>query len=256
MNGSGAKIPVLRLVKHAYLELIGRRRGLIEAGGLWLVLPWVLHTLGGAGVLLGDLALTAGFAAIAVAWHRAILLGERLPKRFAPLTAPVARYLGLSVIIVVLAAAPSMMLALVIAGTVLGTEAPSEPGVLPMLLLIMAAIGSLLAAMRLQIVFPAAAVGERRVGFAVAWASTRGNAWRLLLGVLMVSLPATLIGAALAIGLSSLADATGSLVLGWLARLAPVAGAWIQAPLLAAFLSYAYLFLQPAAQLPVPAEAG
>jgi phosphate/sulfate permease len=77
-----------------------------------------------------------------------------------------------------------------------------------------------------------------------SWRATRGNGWRLLAGVLAVSLPPTIAGALLAVGLGQLAEATGSLVLDWLSRLAPVAGAWLQAPLLAAFLSYAYLFLR------------
>jgi hypothetical protein len=250
MSAPAAKVPVLRLVRHAYLELIGRRRGLVEAGGLWLVLPWVLHTLGGVlGSLLGDLALTAGFAALAVAWHRAILLNEPLPRPFAPLTANVARYLGLSVIVVVLAVAPIMMVGLLLAGFV-GGETPQEPGLLPALLLAAGAVLSLIVAMRMQIVFPAAAVGERQIGLAAAWAATRGNAWRLLAGLLLVCVPAVLLGAGLAIALSSLAESTGSLVLGWLARLAPIAGAWIQAPLLASFLSYAYLFLNPTPRFP------
>ena len=79
-----------------------------------------------------------------------------------------------------------------------------------------------------------------------SWRATRGNAWRLLAGTLLVSLPPAVAGVAFSLALGALAEATGSLVLGWLGDLAPVAGASIQAPLLAAFLSYAYLFLRRA----------
>jgi phosphate/sulfate permease len=58
-----------------------------------------------------------------------------------------------------------------------------------------------------------------------------------------VTLPVSVAGVAAAWRLLALAEGTGSLVLGWLARLAPIAAAWVQAPLLAGFLSYAYLFL-------------
>jgi hypothetical protein len=63
-------------------------------------------------------------------------------------------------------------------------------------------------------------------------------------GVLLVSAPPAVAGTLLALLLDRLADATGSLVLRWLASLAPIAGAWVQAPLLAAFLSFVYLFLR------------
>jgi hypothetical protein len=47
--------------------------------------------------------------------------------------------------------------------------------------------------------------------------------------------------------------------LSWLSQLAPIAAAWVQAPLLAAFLSFGYLFLRrqqegPVASPPAPQE--
>jgi hypothetical protein len=255
------KIPILRLVRHAYLDLLGNWRGLVEIGGLWLIAPWVLHAVDGLlPALLGDLALTAGIAAIAVAWHRRILLQEALPKRFAPLNAWVGRYLGYSVLVVMLAAAPSLVLALLIART-MGGEAGSDqgPGFLPLLLVTLAAFASLMVAIRLQLVFPAAAIDERGETLRTSWRATRGNGWRLLAGVLLVSLPPAVAGMVLGTMLAVLSDASGSLVLSWLSQLAPVAAAWVQAPLLAAFLSFGYLFLRrqqegPVSSPPAPQE--
>jgi hypothetical protein len=239
-----AKLPALRLARHAYLDLIASWRGLVQVGGLWLILPWILYALDQPLLeLLGDLAMSVGIAAVAVAWHRRILLQEPLPARFAPVTALVGRYMAFWVVVVAVVALPGVLLALLILGA-LGTDAAGVGGVLVAILSLLA----LAAAMRLQLVFPAAAIGERTVTLSVSWRATRGNAWRLLAGMLVVSLPPAAAGALLSLGLGALADASGSLVLGWLGELAPVAGAWVQAPLLAAFLSYAYLFLRQRTQ--------
>lgn len=243
------RLPVLRLVRHAHLDLVGNWRSLVQVGALWLVVPWVLHAIGGPlPAILGDLALTAGLAAIAVAWHRQLLLGEPLGQRPAPFRAEVARYLAYTVVIVLLLGVASVLLTVVVAvpGVLLGlaagpgTEGPAGPSWLAFGVVV--GIASLLVAMRLQLVLPAAATGDRRVTLAWSWRATRGNAWRLLAGFALVTLPVSLAGIGAALALMALADATGSLVLGWLARLAPIAAAWVQAPLLAGFLSYSYLF--------------
>ena len=257
------RLPVLRLVRHAYLGVIGNWRGLVQIGAPWLVLPWVLHTIGGTPLaLLGDLALTAGLAAIAVAWHRHLLLGEPLGGRFAPFRAEVARYLAYTVVIVLLLGLASVLLTVVVAvpGVLLGLASGPEgaEGLTgPWIALgIMVGAASLLVAMRLQLVLPAAAVGERGVTIAGSWRATRGNGWRLLAGFVLVTLPVSLAGVAAALALLALAESTGSLVLGWLARLAPIAAAWVQAPLLAGFLSYAYLFFTRTGAATSPIRTG
>lgn len=256
------RLPVLRLVRHAYLGVIGNWRGLVQIGAPWLVLPWVLHAIGGTPLaLLGDLTLTAGLAAIAVAWHRHLLLGEPLGGRFAPFRAEVARYLAYTVVIVLLLGVASVLLTVVVAvpGVLLGlTAGPDAEGLGGswIALGILVGAASLLVAMRFQLVLPAAAMGEPRVTLAASWHATRGNGWRLLAGFMLVTLPVSLAGVAAALGLLALAEATGSLVLGWLARLAPIAAAWVQAPLLAGFLSYAYLFFTQTGASPSPMRAG
>jgi hypothetical protein len=239
-----AKLPAMRLVRHAYLDLIGSWRGLVQVGGLWLIVPWVLYAVDEPLLeLLGDLAMSVGIAAVAVAWHRRILLSEPLPLRFAPVTAQVGRYMAFWAVVVAVVGLPGVLVALLILGA-LGTTAVGAGGALVAVL----ALLSLGAAMRLQLVFPAAAIGEPAVTLRASWRATRGNAWRLLAGTLLVSLPPAAAGVLLSLALGALANVTGSLVLGWLGELAPVAGAWVQTPLLAAFLSYAYLFLRQRTQ--------
>jgi hypothetical protein len=173
----------------------------------------------------------------------------------------VARYLAYTVVIVLLLGVASVLLTVAVAvpGVLLGLAAgPGARGLTgPWLALgIVVGAASLLVAMRLQLVLPAAAVGERRVTLAGSWNTTRGNGWRLLAGFVLVTLPVSVAGVAAAFALLALAEGTGSLVLGWLARLAPIAAAWVQAPLLAGFLSYSYLFFTRTAGPPGPAQVG
>ena len=102
--------------------------------------------------------------------------------------------------------------------------------------------------MRLQLLFPATAIDDRGLNATRSWAITRGNGWRLVLGFFLATLP----GAAGLLGLAFLlawsADATGSITLIALADLAAVANAWIQAPLIASFLSFSYLFFRQQGQ--------
>ena len=71
-------------------------------GGLWLVLSWALMMLGRRIPLLGgaaDLAVALGAAAVAVAWHRHLLVNEPLAARMAPVDRRVIRYFALSVML-------------------------------------------------------------------------------------------------------------------------------------------------------------
>jgi hypothetical protein len=113
-------------------------------------------------------------------------------------------------------------------------------------------------ALRVQLVFPATAIEDRGMTLARSWGLTRGNGWRLFAGFLMATLPVALAAILVTLLLSYAADATGSIALGALADLAAVANAWLQAPLIAAFLSYVFIFLrQGAGERPaVPTAVG
>ena len=84
---------------------------------------------------------------------------------------------------------------------------------------------------------------------------TRGNGWRLLAGFALVTLPLAVVMIILMLALGWAADATGSLALTALADLAAVGNAWLQAPVIASFLAYAYLFLQQPGNAVVRAPA-
>jgi hypothetical protein len=240
-----SKLPVARLVRHAYLDAIGNARGLVQVGGLWLLLSWALLLLARGGsaffAAAADLAITIGAAAIAVAWHRHLLLGEPLTGRMAPLNPHVARYFVLTVLVaLVISTVPVVVLMLV------GGNALLEGGEvgLGLLLVPASALACLYLALRLQLVFPATAIGDKGMSFARSWDATQGNGWRLFAGFLLVTLPAAATAIAATFLLRWLADATGSVVLGALADLTAIGNAWLQAPLIASFLSYAYTWFR------------
>jgi hypothetical protein len=259
------KLPAGRLARHAYLDTLGNLRGLVRIGGPWLLLAWALLLLarGGYGIFgaAANLAVTLGVAAIAVAWHRHILLGEPLTARMAPVDARVARYFMLTVLIAIaLTALPMLLLFLLGGGAMMGASTPGEeaapPSTLALALVPVTLLACLYAALRLQLVFPATAIGDARMSFKRSWALTGGNGWRLFAGFLLVTMPVAGAAIALALFLGWMAEVTGSVVLLALADLAAVANAWVQAPLIASFLSYAYLWFQQqqaSPQLPVGA---
>jgi hypothetical protein len=249
------KLPAGRLARHAYLDAIGNWRGLVRVGGPWLLLAWALLLLARGGSALftaaADLAVAVGAAAVAVAWHRHILLGEPLTRRMAPLDARVARYFVFTVLLALLVGtAPLLVLLLLGGGAALGEPggddaAPGGSGAGLALLLVPATVlACLYVALRLQLVFPATAIEDRGMTLARSWGLTRGNGWRLFAGFLMATLPVALAAILVTLLLSWAADATGSIALGAMADLAAVANAWLQAPLIAAFLSYVFIFLR------------
>jgi hypothetical protein len=262
------KLPFGRLARHAYLELIGNGRSLVQIGGLWLLLGWALALLARGGAFLftaaADLTVTLGAAAVAVAWHRHLLLGEPFARRVAPLDARVARYLFLTVILAFLIGTTPALVLLLVGGPALlgGAEAGAAPGGagLGLLLVPIVAVACLWVALRVQLIFPATAIADQAMTPARSWALTRGNGGRLFLGFVLVTLPVTAAMVALSLVLGWLADATGSLVLSALSDLAAVANPLLQAPLIAAFLSYAYTwFRQHEGQggtVPVPRPPG
>jgi hypothetical protein len=245
------RLPAGRLARHAYLDTLANLRGLIRVGGPWLLLAWALvllarigpEWLGGAA----NIAITLGVAAIAVTWHRHILLAEPLTARIAPLDGRVARYFALTVLIALGMGVPPLMALMLLGAGGPPEAAPSMPVLLlvPMLLL-----ACLYVALRLQLVFPAIAIADASMGVGRSWALTQGNGWRLLLGFLLITLPVAGAIIAITLFLGWAAAATGSVVLLALADLSAILNAWLQAPLIASFLSYAYLWFQQQAQVP------
>lgn len=230
------RLPAVRLARHAYLDTLANAQGLLRAGGPWLLLAWAMLLLGrnGPGVFeaLANLVVTLGVAAIAVLWHRHILLGEALTIRMAPVNARVARYFALTLLVALAMASLPLIALTALSGT-------------PALALVPALVlACLYVALRVQLVFPATAIGDLAMTPGRSWALTRGNGWRLLGGFVLVTLPVAFAAIGLTLFLGWASEATGSLVLLAFADLAAVVNAWLQAPLIASFLSYAYIWFK------------
>lgn len=245
------KLPVGLLARHAYLDVLANQEGLLRVGGPWLLLSWALLLLAHGGVplfsLAADLSVTVGAAAIAVAWHRHILEDEPLTARFAPVDARVARYFVLTVLLAFVVGVPPLLMLVLTGGAEIlvggDAEAPTGGG-LGMLLVPVTMVACLYAAQRLQMLLPAAAIRDTGMTAARSWVVTQGNGWRLLAGFALVTLPLAVMMIAVTLFLGWASDATGSIVLAALGDLVAVANAWLQAPIIASFLAYAYLFLQ------------
>lgn len=240
------KLPILRFAGHAYLDLLVNAAGLARAAGLWVLAAWVLVVLGGP---FAQVALLVGASAVAVAWHRRILAGDPLPRLLAPLDGRVARYLLYYVLLSLLIGLPLLLLA---TGAGFGAAPPGSGAGTSLLVLAGLSFACLYVAMRLHLVLPGSAVADPRTSLPASWAATAGHGWRLVLGFTLVSLPAALVGAILAILLGGAAAATESSFLLYLAPLAPIATAFIQSALLAAMMSYVYIFIVQ----PPPAAGG
>ena len=252
------KLPAWRLARHAYLDVIANAQGLVRVGGPWLLLSWALLIIGRLGLPLvgaaADIAVAVGAAAVAVAWHRHILRNEPLTARIAPVDARVARYFVLTVILaLVIGVIP--LAALVLTGGVPDGETGSGEFGVGFLLVPALMAACIYGAMRLQLMFPATAIGDQTITPGRSWTLTDGNGWRLVAGFLLATLPVTAAVLALALLLGYLAELTGSIVVAALADLAAVANAWLQAPLIASFLSFAYLFFLQQRQPSPPALA-
>lgn len=249
-------LPVRELVTRTYQDVIANRDGLVRIGLPWLLGPFVLDVLGTAieGVivsLVADVASLVGLSAMAVAWHRHVILGEPLAGRMAPVNGTVLRYLLLGVLVSLLAALPGI--GIVAVGGALGLIGEGQ-GVGSTLLLMAGMLAAIVVFARLQLVFPGIAIGDP-AGLKGSWALTRGNGGRLFAGILLTILP--VLGAVILTQIiGAVFNGLGAAKAGaFLALAAAHVGGWLQAPLVAAFLSFSYLWFRAASSESPPQGA-
>jgi hypothetical protein len=236
-------LPTGDLVRRAIRDLIDNREKLIDVGFVWLVvlvaIDMLLVLAGGTSGGVGTMLLSIGaslvaLSAIAVAWHRRVLLAEPVPGPLPTLDARVLRYL-LHYLAIGLIGAMAFLLVIGVLGLL--------PG-LAMLALPVAVLAALLVTARLQLVLPATAIDERSVTFARSWRLTDGNTVRLLGGLVLAIAPGwlALLIAPLA---GAIFTALGAHLFAQFAILVINAcGLLVQAPLMAAYLSFVYLVLR------------
>ncbi|MFO1035903.1 MAG: hypothetical protein U1E45_03585 [Geminicoccaceae bacterium] len=245
------KVPVMALVRTAYADVGTNRRGLARVASVWFLIlcAFMMLTWGSLAMLALGLPSFLAMVAVAVAWHRHVIEGAALTGWMAPLDGRVLRYLWRSflcttVTFIGVGFALVGLTALLLMFTT-GIDDIQFDNLInwePMYGLVGIPVFYVFA--RLQLVLPAAAIRDTVTGFVSSWRATRGNGWRLVLGMALVTIP---IGAAtrLLTGvLTDLAIDTGSIALRLLTAVVSTGGDLLGAALLAAFLSQAYLFFR------------
>ncbi len=223
----GVKIRIWRMVAESYGFLLAHPGALFRVGWLPLLMlyginlafggfdPWpqsqdlsaLLPLLGllAANVLAQSLVA----AAVLVAWHRVVLLGEPAVPGFFALNAGFreVKYLGawllLSLLFMLVLVAICLLIVALGFGAMLGAKAalgvtgstvsvalgdPAQFIVLQVLSLIGALLIATYATTRLSLILPALATDRHR-SFGAAWQLSAGSGWRLVAASLLVMLP-------------------------------------------------------------------
>jgi hypothetical protein len=162
--------------------------------GIWarLVLPYgaLLVAADGLALALGSIDLMstvnwiASFfilAAIAVNWHRFVLLGE--PPRFL-FGSIVARYAFVDLLIVVAFLGPVLLGGLL--------AASSSAGPILLLLLVCYIVFAAYAMNRIALILPAIAIADPRITLNESWRRMRPFVWRVFFGQIVLALPIVL----------------------------------------------------------------
>ncbi|MGH1483447.1 MAG: hypothetical protein ACRBM6_32900 [Geminicoccales bacterium] len=158
-------------------------------------------------ILLWAILLMAGWSSIAVLWHRRLLRhGEPkgLPIRLDACTAQyLRRFINIGVVLFVLAIL-ARILARIIGGDQITLASLANQGIFDLVglakkdfvwflisLLVSAAI--VIVSLRLSVALPALALGDAKTTLDRAWNATAGNALRLLVIAILISLPVLII---------------------------------------------------------------
>lgn len=245
-------LPLGQTVQTSYETVRDALPELARAAALWLVLLLLLQAILRLLSGLGEAPVTAvteadggrmiGFAielvgtlvaiaAVAVAWHRWILCREPIGEGTAPLDAAVFRYIVMTVAIALTVGLPIGAVLALLAGV------GGEGQALRLLAIPVVVLGAL-AWVRLNLVLPAAAVGDSSMTLRRSWERTKGHAFTLLLGIVLTSVPTALVALIVAVILGSLVGDTP--ILRNLPAAVLIAGNFVETALVTSFLSLAY----------------
>lgn len=215
----------------------------------------------GSGLILGIAAFGVGIlrylllVAVAVHWHRAILLGERSWRRL-QIAGREARYflwliawlVVFAVVMILLNSTIQYLGAEFRVAEWFGLEGPSldeETQIWRLVISVLAYTVLIAPFYVIALVLPAKAVDVKGFGFLAALRLTRGNFWRIALASLCFK-PPIIIVILLAMGLSYGLDGGGGWPVRFLASVAADAATFIWVCLEAGFLSFVYQALKHA----------
>lgn len=274
-EASVVKLPLWQTIRLSYATYFEHFGDGLRIIALWLPLVAILAAIGGfmQAVLLAELTasprpqidvsqpvhllmlgdalnllLTIAAVSSAVAWHRLLLLKEPPSAGRRNIgTRHFWRYVGVGLLICVIAAIP---LAIVLFPMAIFNLLPAA-GSLPaaeIAAIALAYLVSIVLMLRLGLLLPARATGNLALSFKEAWLRTRGNLWRLFLGIVACALPPFLVVKIVFIALTIVPFGSGLYLLQWAAASAVALCCWLLLwPLWVNFLSHAYRQLVPAA---------
>lgn len=135
----------------------------------------------------------AAISAVIVAWHRRIVTGTRTRNPFSVGLDAILRYIACAIVVFGIAFSP-LVLAGASAAAFLPKPGPESPVWAFVLVLFVLAIACSLVTMRLSLLFPATAVGDRTMTHSRSWQLTKGCSWRLFWGSFLCALPFSIAG--------------------------------------------------------------
>lgn len=207
-----AKLPVWRTVAEAYRLAFVMAGQLARIAWLWLIVlmaataalayaVWPLeeaakrnNEFSFAGLLLQQPVTAFVTSSVAVAWHRMVLLGEKIARSYLRLDAVVCRYFAFGMLL----ALPFNLLAFIpfsplnlLPGAHSGAALAASAALLLVYVAVLTA--SFVASTRLALILPAIALGRRDATLGDCWRRTRGSFWRLFWGVTLSIIPMILI---------------------------------------------------------------
>ncbi len=240
-----SKLPVWQTVGQSYAFTFRNLGLLIRVAWLWFAAfaatVWLLDTLslgGAVGAILSSLVFTVAACAVAVAWHRAVLVGARPATEISisfghremayfliTLAITIVCYVGI----------------LAVAATVVQFFGPGLPALTALVAIV---VVLLLAVSRVSLKISAVTVDDATMTFARSWALTGGATWRLTVGFLASAVPLSLL--MLPVRIQDLTvGALQTSGLGVALDIASGALSFVAIAVGASFLSFAYLRLVP-----------
>jgi hypothetical protein len=186
-----APLPLSRVIDAVYGRLFGNLGAFLRVALVWtaviVVLVVALAILApqaweGPG---GSFIAAVIGAGIAIGWHRFVLREER--RAFSgPNT--LARYVLLAVIVVLPGAAIVLIGIPAVAALLHGLSDRAGATAITAVIVLLVIVGTTVT-LRLSLILPAVAIGDRAMTFRRSWAATRGNAARIFVGCIAVQIP-------------------------------------------------------------------
>jgi hypothetical protein len=133
-----------------------------------------------------------GTVSMVVGWHRRIIQGIVPNSPFPIGLRSIFAYLGRGLLAFGIPGVPFVLFLVALSNLLPAQAGTSKP--LTGLLLFVGLVAAALVAMRLSMMLPAVAVGDRSMTLAKTWSVTRGNTLRLFFGAFLAALPFSILG--------------------------------------------------------------